>query len=1403
VEGDFGNLGTGYGSIINQGTISCDVSGGLIQVQPPTTFVNHGMLAASNGGQLSVGALVGNLGQVSPIDGGGLTLNGTYTNNLTLDLASNAVLTLDGNWVNTGVIGATNATVNLGGSFSVAAVGVLNRSGGTVNLTGLLNNTNTTLTLNAASGSWVLNGGTVAGGTISESGGAELIVGSGTLEGVTVNGTVDVGSTIGTAVLNVLDGLTLNGTMLVGNPTNSNYGQVRFNSANQTLGGSGTVVFGSNPDYNGLGPYGGNLTLTIGQGITVEGDFGNLGTGYGSIINQGTISCDVSGGLIQVQPLTTFANLGTLAMPIGTINLDGSNLLSGGTLSFGINGPGNSGHLTVTGSIVLAGTLSATLNNGYIPALGAAFPLVTYSSFSGSFTATNLPPVVIWQTAYNPSNVTLTVLKLAPPPAPVLTLLHSFAGADGGDPYPELTASGNTLFGTTWEGGASGDGTVFTVNTVGGGFSVLHSFNGTDGGQITAGLLLASNTLYGAGAAGGQRDDGTLFSLATDGASFTNNHIFDGTPDGANPAGGLLLSGNILYGTTRFGGSALNYGMVFAVETNGSNFTALHVFSGSDGENPLGNLVLDGNVLYGTTSSGGGQNSGAIYSVQTDGSNFALLHSFSGTDGSYPTAGLVLSGGTLYGTAEGGGNPGDGTVFSMAINGSNFTVLHNFNSVAQDGTQPLAALFLSGNVLYGTTTGGGMFSVGTLFSIDTDGSNYTQLYSFGEGGANDGANPHAPVILVGGSLYGTTANGGSDGYGTVFGLQLSGVAFTLEPVGSTNAPIGTNAIFTAVGESLSFPTATIQYQWRLNGVVISGATTSELAFPDVQPTNGGTLTVTISDGINAATSVPVGLSVDIPTVASGNTNFANRFLLTQAVSSVVGANNTDGTQEAGAPQIITGNPGGKPIWFQWEPTNSGTAVFTTLGSDFDTILGVYTGTNVSALTRVPSCVNDDDSGGFLTSKVEFNCVAGTPYEIVVDGYWGASGNVVLSWSTESFAEPLPSLLVVPPRQTVASNGAAATLVCQPDSGVPSWVFNGLPTGVTGPDFPIVAVGDGSVGIYVAETTLGGAVASTQPAHLQFNVLEDGTSDPKSIAWNKFLDSANSPYSNPTQSIRKLGGGGDTRGYSVSQTFSTVGAVSEPGEPTIAGQIGGSPCWYTYVTPTNGALLINTAGSSFNTLLGVFVGSGSSFATITNIGSGFTTNRLLDGQPQVYIPNAPKGQTNFIVVDGYNGASGTVNLNINLGDPIVIATPPQSQSVPTGSNVTFTVTASGSIPLTYLWQFDGTNIAGATNSSLTVSNAQSANFGTYTVVISNLVSASGAFATLSPLNLLRFGASTFIGGEFQLQLAGVAGASYIIQTSTNLVTWTPLLTNIATNGLLQLTDTNASNFERHFYRGVAN
>src|ERR1700685_1606800 len=80
--------------------------------------------------------------------------------------------------------------------------------------------------------------------------------------------------------------------------------------------------------------------------------------------------------------------------------------------------------------------------------------------------------------------------------APHITFVHIFTNSDGAEPYAGLRASGNTLFGTTYHGGASGDGTVFAVNTDGTGFNVLHNFSGKDGSNVLADLRLAGNTLY-------------------------------------------------------------------------------------------------------------------------------------------------------------------------------------------------------------------------------------------------------------------------------------------------------------------------------------------------------------------------------------------------------------------------------------------------------------------------------------------------------------------------------------------------------------------------------------------------------------------------------------------------------------------------------------------------------------------------------------------------------------------------------------------------------------------------------------------------------------------------------------------------------------------------------------------
>ena len=343
--------------------------------------------------------------------------------------------------------------------------------------------------------------------------------------------------------------------------------------------------------------------------------------------------------------------------------------------------------------------------------------------------------------------------------------------------------------------------------------TVLHTFaaipfggplTNSDGGNPKSELLLLSNSLYGTATQGGLPGNGTVYKVNTDGSGFTNLRSFPATfassgvytnSDGAYPAAVLISSGNTLYGTARSGGSS-GYGTVFALSNDGTGFTNLHNFTGgSDGANPWAGLVLSGNILYGTAEAGGTSGNGTVFALKTDGTGFTNLHSFSALnnstndDGAHPYADLVLSGNALYGTASGGGNWSNGTVFALNTDGTGFTNLHSFaagvgsfpNITNSDGAFPEAGLVLSGNILYGTAETGGTSGNGTVFALNTDGTGFTNLHIFSalnNSTNNDGVHSLARLVLSGETLYGVTTSGGVSRGGTIFALNTDGTGFT-------------------------------------------------------------------------------------------------------------------------------------------------------------------------------------------------------------------------------------------------------------------------------------------------------------------------------------------------------------------------------------------------------------------------------------------------------------------------------------------------------------------------------------------------------------------------------------------------------------------------------------------------
>jgi len=376
-------------------------------------------------------------------------------------------------------------------------------------------------------------------------------------------------------------------------------------------------------------------------------------------------------------------------------------------------------------------------------------------------------------------------------------------------------------------------GTVFKI-TPGGTLSTIYNFcsqtDCTDGANPVDGLIQASDgNLYGTTYQGGSAGNGTVFRI-TPGGTLTTLHSFclqTNCADGQAPEGGVVQAadGN-LYGTTFSGGNdycqaltGTDCGTVYKI-TLGGTFTVIHNFcmqyECADGANPAAGLMQgsDGN-LYGTTELGGTycghdqQGCGTVFKV-TRGGALTVLHVFDTTAGAFPVAALVQAAdGNFYGTtSQGGSSPycgapfGCGTVFKITPSGT-LTSLYSFCSLIQcrDGASPVAALVQAtdGN-LYGVAQSGGMTSQGALFKISLSGL-LTTVFSFN---GHDGWIASAPLTQdTNGKLYGTTAAGGvnhgcfDDTCGTVFALSANLQQFvaeqpTLGRVGMPVRILGTN-----------------------------------------------------------------------------------------------------------------------------------------------------------------------------------------------------------------------------------------------------------------------------------------------------------------------------------------------------------------------------------------------------------------------------------------------------------------------------------------------------------------------------------------------------------------------------------------------------------------------------------
>jgi uncharacterized repeat protein (TIGR03803 family) len=373
------------------------------------------------------------------------------------------------------------------------------------------------------------------------------------------------------------------------------------------------------------------------------------------------------------------------------------------------------------------------------------------------------------------------------------TTVVNFNSTNGAYPYAGVSFdSQGTMYGTTSNGGASGFGTVWKY-TSGGGLTQLFNFSGSsspsnNGDRPMSPLLIDSQgNLYGTTFDGGNNFSGegtgygTLFKLSSSG-QFAELHQFSG-PEGANPIGAVLLdSAGNLWGTTYDGGTGWNppntsgYGTIFKYSSGTVTNPAL--FNITDGENIQGGMATDGTSYYGTTYQGGANSFGTLFRYNSATGQLTTLFNFNrNPNGGYPLADVLYDGkGNLYGTTYGGGghssasNACCGTVWKYSLSSGTLTTLVSFDG----DTVPADGISPQGGVTLDAN--GNIFGTTQQGGSFSDGIVYKysstgQLSTLATFNGTNGQFPEGNLAFdSAGNLWGITHQGGSPGYGTVYKL---------------------------------------------------------------------------------------------------------------------------------------------------------------------------------------------------------------------------------------------------------------------------------------------------------------------------------------------------------------------------------------------------------------------------------------------------------------------------------------------------------------------------------------------------------------------------------------------------------------------------------------------------------
>jgi uncharacterized repeat protein (TIGR03803 family) len=329
-----------------------------------------------------------------------------------------------------------------------------------------------------------------------------------------------------------------------------------------------------------------------------------------------------------------------------------------------------------------------------------------------------------------------------------ITVLASFTGANGARPWAGLVMdAGGNLYGTTYQGGANGTGTLFEVPRGSNTITTLVSFTGANGTYPRDNLTMdASGNLYGTTRGGGTQGGwGTVFEYAAATGTLTTLASFNDTGNGGMPTGGVALDGaGNLYGVEN------DYGKIYEVAAGSGTATWVAVPPGASVATP----VLDGaGNLYGTSSGGGTANAGTVFMLPHGGTAVTVLANFNITNGQSPYPGLMADGsGDFFGVTNYGGSSGNGmsgsgygTIFELQSTGVSLspaalppaTVGGSYSASlsASGGVAPYTFAVTAGSLPAGLTLSPAGLLSGTATALGTSSFTVTATDASGQTGS--------------------------------------------------------------------------------------------------------------------------------------------------------------------------------------------------------------------------------------------------------------------------------------------------------------------------------------------------------------------------------------------------------------------------------------------------------------------------------------------------------------------------------------------------------------------------------------------------------------------------------------------------------------------------------------------